>query len=60
MDLKVEKLEFSEGCNIIFGHSHFIKTVEDLYEIMVGSTPGSKLRTMLRTFRSNFSILVPL
>lgn len=42
MDLKVEKITFPEGCNIIFGHSHFIKTVEDLYEVMVTSTPGPK------------------
>ena len=40
MELKVEKLVFPEGCNIILGQSHFIKTVEDLYEILVGSTPN--------------------
>ena len=42
MELKVEKLVFPEGCNIILGQTHFIKTVEDLYEIMVGSTPNPK------------------
>jgi len=42
MELKAEKLVFPEGCNIILGHSHFIKTVEDLYEVMVGSTPNPK------------------
>ncbi len=42
MELKVERLEFPEGCNIIFGHSHFIKTVEDLYEVMVTAVPGPK------------------
>lgn len=42
MELKVEKLVFPEGCNIILGHSHFIKTVEDLYEVMVSSTPNPK------------------
>ncbi|MBW2122309.1 MAG: adenosine-specific kinase [Deltaproteobacteria bacterium] len=42
MELKVERLEFPEGCNIILGQSHFIKTVEDLYEIMVGSVPTVK------------------
>jgi len=31
-----------EGANIIVGQSHFIKTVEDLYEIMVTSVPGVK------------------
>ena len=40
MDLKRVQLEIPEGCNIIVGQSHFIKTVEDLYEIMVGSVPG--------------------
>jgi len=31
-----------EGCNLILGQSHFIKTVEDLYEAMVNSVPGIK------------------
>ena len=30
------------GLNLIFGHSHFIKTVEDLYEALAGSVPGLK------------------
>lgn len=34
-------LEFPEGCNIILGQSHFIKTVEDLYEAVAGIIPGS-------------------
>jgi len=42
MDLKVERLEIPEGCNIIFGQTHFIKTVEDLYEIIIGAVPGAK------------------
>ena len=42
MELKTERLEFPEGCNIIFGQTHFVKTVEDLYEIMVGAVPGAK------------------
>ena len=33
MELKVETLEIPEGCNIIFGQSHFIKTVEDLLRL---------------------------
>jgi adenosine/AMP kinase len=32
----------SDGVNIILGQSHFIKTVEDLYEILIGSAPGMK------------------
>ena len=42
MDIKSVKLEFPEGCNIILGQTHFIKTVEDIYEIMVTSVPGIK------------------
>jgi adenosine/AMP kinase len=36
MELKAVALEIPEGCNLILGQTHFIKTVEDLYEIMVG------------------------
>jgi adenosine/AMP kinase len=42
MELKVQSMEIPEGCNVIFGQTHFIKTVEDLYEIMVGAVPGAK------------------
>ncbi len=42
MELKVERLDFPEGCNIIFGQTHFIKTVEDLYEIIIGAVPNAK------------------
>lgn len=36
MELKVVTLETPENGNLIVGHSHFIKTVSDLHEIMVG------------------------
>ena len=36
MELKSIPLEVTQGCNLILGQSHFIKTVEDLHEIMVG------------------------
>ncbi len=42
MELKLEKIDIPEGCNIIFGQSHFIKTIEDLYEIIVGAVPSAK------------------
>ena len=42
MDIKVVKMETPEGCNLILGQSHFIKTVEDLYEAMTTSTPTVK------------------
>jgi adenosine/AMP kinase len=39
MELKSVKMEFPEGANIIVGQTHFIKTVEDLYEVMVNALP---------------------
>ncbi|NWG02697.1 MAG: adenosine-specific kinase [Syntrophaceae bacterium] len=42
MEIKTERLDIPEGCNIILGQTHFIKTVEDLFEIMVASVPGAK------------------
>ncbi len=37
---KVVKVDIPEETNIIFGQTHFIKTVEDLYETLVESSPG--------------------
>ena len=42
MDWLSVKVDIPEGCNFIFGQSHFIKTVEDLYEIIVGTAPQAK------------------
>ena len=42
MNIKSVKLEFPSDANIILGMSHFIKTVEDLYEVMVSSVPGAR------------------
>jgi adenosine/AMP kinase len=42
MEIKTVRLEIPEGANIIVGQSHFIKTVEDLYEVIVGAIPGAK------------------
>ena len=42
MDLKIVKIEKPEEMNMILGHSHFIKTVEDIYEAMVNTVPGAK------------------
>ncbi len=39
MELKSIRLSIPEDCNIILGHSHFIKTVEDLYELIVTGCP---------------------
>ena len=42
MELKIQSIEIPEGCNVIFGQTHFIKTVEDLYEIIAGAVPAAK------------------
>ncbi|MGD8922069.1 MAG: adenosine-specific kinase [Candidatus Zixiibacteriota bacterium] len=39
---KIVNVDIPEGLNVIFGHSHFIKTVEDLYEAMVSSSTSIK------------------
>jgi adenosine/AMP kinase len=40
MEITAVTVEKPEDVNVIFGQSHFIKTVEDLYEAMVQSSPG--------------------
>lgn len=42
MELDIVQLSIPEGCNIVVGQSHFIKTAEDLYEAMVNSVPQAK------------------
>ena len=40
MELKLVAIEKEADTNFILGQSHFIKTVEDLYEALVQSVPG--------------------
>jgi len=40
MELKTVKIEKPENLNFILGQSHFIKTVEDIYEALVTSFQG--------------------
>ncbi len=40
MELVAVDIEKPDDVNFIMGHSHFIKTVEDLYEAVVQSVPG--------------------
>jgi len=40
MQLLAIGIEKPEETNFILGHSHFIKTVEDLHETLVGAVPG--------------------
>jgi hypothetical protein len=42
MELKTVRLEIPESANIIVGQSHFIKTVEDIYEAIVNTVPQMK------------------
>jgi adenosine/AMP kinase len=42
MELKSVSLNIPADSNIIIGQTHFIKTVEDLYEIMVGTSAQVK------------------
>lgn len=42
MDIKSVTIEKSEELNFILGQSHFIKTVEDIYEAMINAVPGVK------------------
>ena len=42
MELLTVKMNIPEGANLILGQTHFIKTVEDLYEAIVNTAPGMK------------------
>lgn len=44
MSVKIDvvKIDIPEGTNVIIGQSHFIKTVEDLYETLSSSSPHIK------------------
>lgn len=42
MDIASVRMEIPEGANLILGQSHFIKTAEDLYEVVVNTVPDAK------------------
>src|SRR5947209_1443548 len=42
MELELVPLEIPEGANLILGQTHFIKTVEDIYEAIVTTVPQMK------------------
>src|SRR4030042_959055 len=42
MELTTVPFAKPEDLNLILGQSHFIKTVEDLHEVLVGGVPGLK------------------
>ena len=42
LEIKSVRMDFPADANIIVGQSHFIKTVEDLYEAIAGTVPQAK------------------
>jgi len=42
MELKSIAVERPDDANVIIGQTHFIKTIEDIHELMVTSVPGVK------------------
>lgn len=42
MELKTVAIENPEHLNMILGHTHFIKSVEDIHEVMVNAIPMPK------------------
>ncbi|MDG6220189.1 MAG: adenosine-specific kinase [Candidatus Thermoplasmatota archaeon] len=42
VEIELVQVEMGEDTNVILGQSHFIKTVEDVYEAMVNTVPGVK------------------
>lgn len=42
MDLKIVQMDIPEGCNLILAQSHFIKTVDDVYDSLASSAAGIK------------------
>jgi len=42
MEMKTVSIEIPGETNIVIGQSHFIKTVEDIYEIVVSTVPQAK------------------
>lgn len=42
MELRTVRIQKPEEINLILGQAHFIKTVEDLHEALVGAVPGIK------------------
>ena len=42
LEFKSVKINKPDDVNLILGQSHFIKTVEDLYEVLVNNVPGIK------------------
>jgi len=42
LEMHAVRIEYPEGSNIILGQTHFIKTIDDLYEIVVTTVPQAR------------------
>src|ERR1700740_2856980 len=42
METHVTRMDIPADAKLILGHAHFIKTAEDLYEVVVNTVPGAK------------------
>src|ERR1700688_5233612 len=42
MEILCARMRIPENANLILGQSHFIKTAEDLFEVVVNTVPGAK------------------
>jgi adenosine/AMP kinase len=42
LELESVHMNFPSDCNIVVGQTHFIKTVEDMYEAVVNTVPQAK------------------
>jgi hypothetical protein len=42
LEMESIRMEFPPDANIVVGQAHFIKTVEDLYEVVAKTVPQAK------------------
>jgi adenosine/AMP kinase len=42
MEIKLVQVSAPQGSNIVIGQTHFIKSIEDLYEVMATHAPGAE------------------
>jgi adenosine/AMP kinase len=42
LEIHAVRMEIPPECNIILGQTHFIKTAEDLYEVVATAVPGAR------------------
>ena len=42
LEIHAVRIEYPDGCNLILGQTHFIKTAEDLYEVIATTVPQAR------------------